>query len=127
MVINNQREKVYEQSVGIKSLSETLLGPIDIIATAVGGFTGSKLAKRCSNKKLAGMLTGLGAVVAYIPAAIIEAKLTKQQKLSEKTAVMLALEDMQDISKYADKEEKSTMFSIPLNNYNSEVFKDFFI
>ncbi len=125
-VINNQREKVYEQSVGIKSLSETILGPIDILATAIGGFTGNKLSKKCTNKKLAGMLTGLGAVIAYIPAAIIEAKLTKQQKLSEKTAVMLALNDMQDIRKFAGKEENNMSFPDSVKSYYSDVFKDFF-
>ncbi len=92
--INNQRELLYNQSVGIKALSETILQPIDIIATAAGGAIGNKLAKKCPNSKIAGMLTGLGAVIAFIPAAIIEAKLTKQQKLSEKIAAMLALKDL---------------------------------
>ncbi|MBQ9246406.1 hypothetical protein IJ182_09090 [bacterium] len=103
-VLNNQREKLYEQSVGIKALSETILGPLDILATATGGFIGNKMSKTCKNKKLASIMTGLGAVIAYIPAAIVEAKLTKQQKLAEKTSVMLALKDMQEISQFADKE-----------------------
>ncbi len=102
MVINNQREKLYEQSLGIKTLSETILGPLDIAATAIGGTIGSKMAKKYPNKKFSGMLTGLGAVIAFIPAAIIEAKLTKQQKLSEKIAAMLAIKDLQDVTLFAD-------------------------
>ncbi len=114
--INNQREKLYEQSVGIKALSETILQPIDIVATAVGGAIGNKLAKKCPNSKLAGMLTGLGAVIAFIPAAIIEAKLTKQQKLSEKIAAMLALKDLNKIK------PENTPF---ISQEQSKVFNDF--
>ena len=101
MVINNHREKVYEQSVGIKTLSETILGPLDIAATAIGGTIGNRMSKKCANKKLAGMLTGLGAVIAFIPAAIIEAKLTRQQKLSEKIAAMLAIKDIDNVNLFA--------------------------
>lgn len=114
--INNQREKLYEQSVGIKALSETILQPIDIIATAAGGAIGNRLSKKCPNSKLAGMLTGLGAVIAFIPAAIIEAKLTKQQKLSEKIAAMLALKDLNKIK------QENTPF---MSQEPSKVFNDF--
>ncbi len=102
MTINNHREKVYEQSVGIKTLSETILGPLDIAATAIGGTIGNRMSKKCANKKLAGMLTGLGAVIAFIPAAIIEAKLTRQQKLSEKIAAMLAIKDIDNVNLFAE-------------------------
>lgn len=123
MTINTQREHLYNQSVGIKALSETILQPIDIIATAIGGKIGSNLSKKCPNKTLAGLMTGLGAVAAFIPAAIIEAKLTKQQKLSEKIAVMLAMKDLNNINKFADSENNS-------KNQNtikpqSNIFKEF--
>ena len=124
-VINNQREKLYEQSVGIKALSETILGPLDILATATGGYIGNKLSKTCPNKKFAGLLTGLGAVVAFIPAAIVEAKLTKQQKLSEKISVMLALKDMQDISIFADNNFKPTETDTSLYLNQSKLFGNF--
>ena len=122
MVINNQRERLYEQSVGIKALSETILGPLDIVATAVGGYVGHQLSKTCKNKTLAGMLTGIGAIVAFIPAAIVEAKLTKQQKLAEKTSVMLSLNDMQDVRKFALNENASKN---DYKNQKADIFKDF--
>ncbi len=126
MVMNNVRENVYEQSVGIKSLSETILGPLDIVATATGGFIGNKLSKKFPNSKLSGIMTGLGAVLAFIPAAIVEAKLTGQQKLAEKTAVMMSLNDMQNPSKFADKEK----FKIDIpqtQSFNSKlnIFEEF--
>ncbi len=125
MVLNTQREKLFEQSVGIKSLSETILGPLDIIATAVGGFMGNKLSKKCSNKKLAGMMTGIGAVIAFIPAAIIETKLTKQQKLAEKSSVMLTIKDLDDIKKFADNTNPDYFDSNTIINKTSSIFKEF--
>lgn len=126
MTINNQREELYNQSVGIKALSETILGPLDILATAAGAKIGNNMAKRCPNKKLSGLFTGLGAVIAFIPAAIIEAKLTKQQKLSEKIAVMNAIKGMKNPAKFADFSPSSSKQFI--DNYpieQSQTFKDF--
>ncbi len=125
MVINNQREHLYEQSVGIKSLSETILGPLDILATAVGGFIGHSLSKKIKNPKLAGIMTGLGAVVAFIPAAIAEAKLTKQQKLSEKIAVMLAIKDFNNAKQFADFNKHDNIDYTQSLQGNSKIFSDF--
>lgn len=122
-VLNNQREHLYNQSVGIKALSETILGPIDILATAVGGFLGNKLAKTSANPKLSGLYTGLGAIIAFIPAAIAEAQLTKQQKLSEKIAAMLAIKDIQDSRKFAPTNRIRSEYNI--SNNAPEIFKDF--
>lgn len=116
--INKQREHLFNQSVGIKAFSETILGPVDILSTAIGGRIGYLLSKRCQNKKLAGLLTGLGAIIAFIPAAILEAKLTKQQKLSEKTAVMLTLKDFKNLNKQNSKD-------ISMLTETPEIFKSF--
>ena len=122
MALNIQKEEVYNQTVGIKSLSETILGPIDIIATAIGGTIGNKLAKKCGNTKLKGFLTGIGAVIAFIPAAIIEVKLTKQQKLSEKIAAMLAIKRMENSALFI---QNSNNYRSTINTSNSSIFKDF--
>lgn len=132
MVLNEHRENVYEQSVGVKSFSETILGPVDILATAVGGFLGTKIANTVfkgaeSNKKLKGICQGLGAVLTFIPAAILEAKLTKKQKLSEKVGTSICINNLKNAEKFID-------YSVPaandefseLNLQNcSEFFKDF--
>ena len=114
LVLNNQREKVYDETVGIKTISETLLGPLDIVATAIGAKIGNILSKKCPNRKFSGLLTGIGAVIAFIPAAIIEAKLTKQQKTAEKIAAMLAVKDIENSEKLSkekiNKEKTSSLF-----------------
>ncbi|MBQ3642735.1 hypothetical protein II906_12540 [bacterium] len=111
-LLNSQREHLYNQTVGIKTFSETILGPIDIASTAIGAFIGSALSKKLPNVPK-NLLKGLGAVAAFIPAAIIEAKLTTQQKLAEKSAVMMALNDNSETKNFAlnikpDKDENYT-------------------
>ncbi len=127
MVINTQREELYNQSVGIKALSETILGPIDVLAAAIGGYIGHNMAKKFPDKKLSGLFTGLGAVIAFIPAAITEAKLTKQQKLSEKIAVMEAIKKLQDPKKFVDFNSDSEITYFPLLSEKdiSPAFKEF--
>ena len=119
MVLNNQRERLYEQTVGIESLSETILGPIDILSTALGVKIGSLMTKKLTNHKLSGMFKGIGAVIAFIPAAIAEAKLTKQQKTAEKIASMLSIKDMEDYRKFAPEEQNCT------SSFSSNIFNDF--
>ncbi len=125
MVLNEHRENIYNQSVGIKSLSETILGPVDIISTALGGLLGSKLAgmllKNPDNKS-AGLLKGLGAVATFIPAAILEAKLTKQQKLSEKIAAAMTINNLKDENKFAD--DFDLFSNLKFNNKN-HIFNEF--
>ncbi len=124
MIINKHRKNVYEQTVGIKTLSETILGPLDIVATAIGGFLGHLLSKKISNHKLARVMIGLGAVVAFIPAAIAEAKLTKQQKLAEKIAAMLTIKDFNP-KQFADYETSINSDFYQNLQGNSKIFSDF--
>ncbi|MCD7740276.1 MAG: hypothetical protein LUH11_02895, partial [Candidatus Gastranaerophilales bacterium] len=128
MVLNTQREELYNQSVGIKALSETILGPVDVASAAIGGVIGHNISKKCPNKKFSGMLTGLGAVIAFIPAAILEAKLTKQQKLSEKIAAMLSIKKLQNSQKFAADDDfvENSPYNQLLNDNNiSSTFKEF--
>ncbi len=128
MTLNEHRENVYNQSVGIKSLSETILGPVDIMATAAGGFLGAKVAsallERNPNSKAAGLCKGLGAVITFIPAAILEAKLTKQQKLSEKTAAAMTINSFKDERKFLDNSASNIFSDIKLTR-KSRVFEEF--
>ena len=101
LALNKHREHLYNQSVGIKSFSETILGPIDVVSTALGAFLGASIAKKFPNVKSNTMFKAIGAILAFIPAAYIEAVLTKQQKLSEKTAVMKASNELNDTKQFA--------------------------
>lgn len=124
MVINKHREEVYNQTVGIKAFSESILGPIDILTTALGAVIGTGFAKKISNPKLTRLFSGIGALIAFIPAAIIEAKLTQQQKLAEKIAAMRTIKDIQNPNLFSDNQVPEHNYMISAQNY-PEIFKDF--
>ncbi len=124
-ILNNQRENVYEQTVDVKSLSETILGPLDIVMTAIGAKVGHSMAKACKNKKYSRMFIGLGALLAFIPAAIVEAKLTKEQKKAEKIAAMISIKDIKNNLKFTTPNYKDNkIFNNNLQNM-SDIFKEF--
>lgn len=122
MVLNNHREHLYNQTVGIETLSETVLAPVDILFTAIGGFIGNKLSKLGGNKKLSGLYTGLGAIIGFIPTALAEMAFTKEQKKAEKIASMLSIKDIQNTRKFADKNKKEIEHTLPAST--SIIFKD---
>lgn len=100
MTLNSQREQLYNQTIGIESLSEIVLGPIDILGTAIGAKIGQVLGKNSAKYKA--LYMGLGAILSFIPVAMIETFFTKQQKLAEKTSVMKAIKDIKNPRKFAD-------------------------
>lgn len=120
MMLNKHREHLYNQSVGIKSFSETILGPIDVVSTALGASIGALIAKQFPNVKSNALFKAVGAVLAFIPAAYIEAVLTKQQKISEKTAVMLASNELQDDKQFALKNNQLKESTNLLNHFISK-------
>lgn len=101
MVVNTQREKMFEQTVGIEALSEIVTNPIDILGAAAGGAIGKALGKKC-NPKFAPLMTALGTIIGFVPVAVMEAKFTSEQKKAEKIATMLAMKELENPQKFAD-------------------------
>lgn len=123
MVVNTHRERMYDQSIGIEVLSEIITNPVDILGAAAGAKIGNSLAKKCPNKKLAGMMTALGTIIGFLPIAVMEAKFTKQQKLAEKISAMLAIKDIKDYRKFADYSFDIEPFNV--QNEPADIFKKF--
>lgn len=101
-VINIQRQHNYDETIGIKTFSETVSAPIDILTTALGAKLGLVLVNKFPNIKHKSLLKIMGALIAFIPAAIAEAKFTKEQKSAEKSAVALAIKDIKNPMMFAD-------------------------
>lgn len=120
LVVNIQREKMFEQTVGIESLSETVTNPIDIIGSAIGGVVGNLIGKKC-NAKYTGLATAIGTIVGFLPIAIMEAKFTAEQKKAERIATMLAMKDLEDTKKFADY-SSSEYENIHMPTTHSKVF-----
>lgn len=125
MVVNTQREKTLEQTVGIEALSETVTNPIDILGAAIGGAIGNGLGKKCS-PKYAPLMTAIGTIAGFVPVAIMEAKFTSEQKKAEKIATMLAIKDLENPQKFADNSENSNEIStLKIKQNSPEIFKNF--
>ena len=101
LVVNTQKEKLLENTVGIEVLSEIITNPVDIAGAAIGGAIGNAIGKKC-NSKFAGIATALGTIIGFIPVAIMEAKFTAEQKKAERIASMLAMKDLSNAQKFAD-------------------------
>ncbi len=124
MVINTQREILYDNTVGIEVLSEIISNPIDILGTALGAKIGHSLSKKCPNKKLGGMMTAIGTLVGFIPIAIMETKFTNEQKKAEKISSMLAIKSLENPRKFADFSNKEFENLKGAEEFSS-TFKDF--
>ena len=111
---------MFEQTVGIESLSETVTNPIDIIGSAIGGVVGNLIGKKC-NAKYTGLATAIGTIVGFLPIAIMEAKFTAEQKKAERIATMLAMKDLEDTKKFADY-SSSEYENIHMPTTHSKVF-----
>ena len=105
MVINTQKENFFDQTIGIEALSEIITNPVDILGAAIGGKIGHTLSKKCKNKKLSSIMTGLGVIIGFLPVAVMEAKFTKEQKLAEKIGTMKAIKELDNSKKFASKEK----------------------
>lgn len=125
MIVNTQRENMFEQTVGIEALSEIVTNPVDIIGAAIGGKIGKELAKKC-NPKLAPLMTAIGTVAGFVPVALVEAKFTSEQKKAEKIATMLAMKDLENPQKFADNSANINEISTSkIDKNDPQIFKNF--
>ena len=120
LVVNTQKEKLLENTVGIEVLSEIITNPVDIAGAAIGGAIGNAIGKKC-NSKYAGIATALGTIIGFIPVAIMEAKFTAEQKKAERIASMLAMKDLSNAQKFADY-SNSEFDNIQQTKTHSKVF-----
>lgn len=125
MVVNTQKENMFNQTVGIEALSEIVTNPVDILGAAIGSKIGNGLAKKC-NPKLTPVMTAIGTVAGFVPVALMEAKFTSEQKKAEKIATMLAMKDLENTPKFADNSEVMNKLStLKIEQNAPQIFKDF--
>lgn len=122
-IINIQRQHNYDETIGIKTFSETVSAPVDILTTALGAKLGSILINKFPNIKHKSILKIIGALIAFIPAAIVERKFTKEQKLAEKSAVALAIKDIKNPMMFADLKNDFENNIFEFKN-NSKIFEN---
>lgn len=79
---------------GVEAISEIALAPFEIASTALGAFLGSKAGAHCKNGAMKKVYMALGAVIAFIPTAIVEIITTAEQKKALRIASMTTIEEM---------------------------------
>lgn len=88
---------------GVEAFSEITLAPFEIASTALGAFLGSKIGAHCKSGAMKRFYMAIGALIAFIPTAIVEIMTTAEQKKALRIASMKTIEDMNnsDMFKHA--------------------------
>lgn len=107
MAINRVDDKNQKYAESVETISEIILAPVEILSTFVGAKLGDKIAKAVKTERYAKLLTGLGAVVLFIPAALSEYYLTAMQRNSLRISSMLASKELDDHRRFANYDDKS--------------------
>lgn len=79
---------------GVEAFSEITLAPFEIASTALGAFLGSKAGAHCKSGAMKRVYMALGALIAFVPTAIVEIMTTAEQKKALRIASMKTIEDM---------------------------------
>lgn len=79
---------------GVEAFSEITLAPFEIASTALGAFIGSKIGAHCKSGAMKRVYMAIGALIAFIPTAIVEILTTAEQKKALRIASMKTIEDM---------------------------------
>jgi len=87
---------------GVEAISEIALAPFEIASTALGAFLGSKVGAHFTSGKMKKLSMALGAIVAFIPTAIVEIMTTAEQKKALRIASMTTIEEMDKSRMFKD-------------------------
>ena len=109
MVINTLDDQSQKYASAMETITESTTIPLDIIAPIVGTFTADKLHKFISpNGHFSLLYKGIGALIAFLPAAFSEIYFVNQQRKAKKCAVLIANNELQDNNKFLDPSQKET-------------------
>ena len=127
MVINTQDDKLQKYASALETMTESTTIPLDIIAPVLGTFAADKLHKTfSSNKKCGWLYKGLGAFLAFLPAAMSEIYFVSQQRKAKRCAILMASNELQDNQKFLEPDKnKYTLTNWHFNANKSKAFISF--
>ena len=107
ITINTLDDQLQKYASAMETITESTTIPLDIIAPVIGTFSADKLHKTLSPKSHLGLLyKGIGALIAFLPAAMSEIYFVKQQRKAKRCAVLIANNQLQNSDKFLDPSEK---------------------
>ncbi len=131
LTINALDDQTQKYSSAMETITESSTIPLDIISPIIGTFTADKLHKHfSSNSRLGTLYKAIGAVVAFLPAALSEIYFVGQQRKALRVATYIAQNNLSDSNKFLDPERKetdtkNTMLKWNFNSGNSDSFTSF--
>ena len=91
----------------METITESTTIPMDIISPVLGTFCADKLHKAISPKSRLGLLyKSIGALIAFLPAAMSEIYFVKQQRKAKRCAILIANKQLQNNDKFLDPSKK---------------------
>ena len=118
MVINKLDDQSQKYASAMETITESTTIPLDIIAPILGTFSADKLHKAVSPKGNFGLLyKGLGALIAFLPAAMSEIYFVGQQRKAKRCAVLIANNQLQNSDKFLDPSQKEAEEKSILSNW----------
>ena len=105
--------------MAMETITESTTIPLDIIAPIIGTFTADKLHKHFSPQgHFRALFKGIGAILAFLPAAMSEIYFVGQQRRAARTATYIAKNNLQDSDKFLDPSSKETKIKTSIQNWN---------
>ena len=119
MTINTLDDQTQKYAMATETLTESTTIPIDIIAPIIGTFAADKLHKSFSpNGRYRNLFKGIGAILAFLPAAMSEIYFVGQQRSAWRGATLIASDNLQNPDKFLDPNKKMQNNGSTLKNWN---------
>ena len=126
MTINTLDDQTQKYAMATETLTESTTIPIDIIAPIIGTFAADKLHKSFSpSGKYRNLFKGIGAILAFLPAAMSEIYFVGQQRSAWRSATLIASDNLQNPDKFLDPNKKMQNNGSTLKNWNFNSGKKF--
>lgn len=119
VVINKLDDQTQKNAMAMETITESTTIPLDIIAPILGSFTAAKLHKFISpNGRFTSTFKCMGAILAFLPAAMSEIYFVGQQRKALRCATLKAYNDLQDINNFLDADQKEAKIKTLAQNRN---------
>ena len=119
MVINTLDDQTQKYAGAMETITESTTIPLDIIAPILGTFTADKLHKTFSpNGHYGALFKGLGALLAFLPAAMSEIYFVGQQRQAKRCGILIAKNNLQNSEKFLDPTQKENQIKTAVTNWN---------
>ena len=124
VTINTLDDQTQKYAMAMETITESTTIPLDIIAPILGTFTADKLHKHFSpGGHFRALFKGIGAILAFLPAAMSEIYFVGQQRRAARVATLIANNNLQESNKFLDPSLKETKVKTTMQNWNFNSIK----